>query len=120
MPAKECSIDSLGDKLSARLFLPDHILSPVPCILLVHGAIDKKSIFLSSPITFCKMGFAALALDMHGHGGSEGERFHVRMDQWVPDLEAAIAYLRAWRKWMRTESVSLAFLPEDSRVRVGR
>lgn len=36
---------------------------------------------------------ASFVPDMHGHGESEGERFHVRMAQWVPDLQAAMDYL---------------------------
>lgn len=34
-----------------------------------------------------------MALDMHGHGASEGERYHVRMDQWVGDVGAALEFL---------------------------
>ena len=36
---------------------------------------------------------AALIMDMHGHGQSEGERFHVDMREWVADVRAALDFL---------------------------
>lgn len=38
---------------------------------------------------------AALAFDMHGHGQSEGERFHVNMREWMADIRAAIDFLES-------------------------
>ena len=38
-------------------------------------------------------GVASLAIDMHGHGESGGERFHVEMRHWVADVRAAIDFL---------------------------
>jgi len=34
-----------------------------------------------------------LAIDMHGHGQSEGERYHVDMCEWVGDVRAAVDFL---------------------------
>ncbi len=36
---------------------------------------------------------ATLAIDMHGHGQSGGERYCVNMQQWVADIQAAIDFL---------------------------
>lgn len=86
-------ITSMGDNLIGKLFLPESS-APAPAIILVHGAIDYKENFFELAEKSAAAGFAALALDMHGHGESAGERYHVRMQQWVPDVVAALDYLQ--------------------------
>lgn len=85
---------SLGDALRGVLFLPDSHDSPNieqwPVVILCHGAIDYKEHFFELAEFLAKNGYAALALDMHGHGESEGEKYHVKMAEWVPDIDAAI------------------------------
>jgi len=38
-------------------------------------------------------GIATLAMDMHGHGESSGERYHVNMREWVADVRSGIDFL---------------------------
>lgn len=88
---------SLGDTLKGVLFVPDDERSPdktqFPAVILCHGAIDYKEHFFGFAEFLAKYGYAALALDMHGHGESGGEKFHVKMAEWVPDINAAIEAL---------------------------
>lgn len=46
---------------------------------------------------FCEFlaarGIASLALDMHGNGQSQGERFHVEICQWADDIRSALDFL---------------------------
>lgn len=88
---------SLGDTLKGVLFLPDtqtpHRVDKRPAVILCHGAIDYKENFFGFAKFLAENGYAALALDMHGHGESGGEKFHVKMAEWVPDIRAAIEVL---------------------------
>jgi pimeloyl-ACP methyl ester carboxylesterase len=43
-------------------------------------------------------GIATLAIDMHGHGSSGGERYYVKMTEWVADIRAAIDFLQTQPK----------------------
>lgn len=85
---------SLGDSLAGTLFRPD---SPgrAPVLIVCHGAGEFKENYFELAEVLVARGIAVLALDMHGHGGSGGERFHVRMSQWVPDIRAAVDFLQA-------------------------
>lgn len=94
MVSKKITLKSLGAQLVGQLFLPDSS-QPSPAVILVHGAIDYKEHFYELAESMANAGIAALALDMHGHGESEGERYHVRMAQWVPDIAAALDYLES-------------------------
>ena len=89
---------SLGDEIKCTLFLPDSppnnsAVSLIPAVIFCHGAIDYKEHFFEFAEFLADNGYAALAMDMHGHGESEGARYNVRMKQWVPDILAGIKYL---------------------------
>jgi len=89
---------SLGDKIKCTLFLPDAPSSKssanlFPSVIFCHGAIDYKEHFFEFAEFLAENGYAALAMDMHGHGESEGARYHVRMQQWVPDIIAGLEFL---------------------------
>jgi alpha-beta hydrolase superfamily lysophospholipase len=43
----------------------------------------------------CQNRIAALALDMHGHGESQGGRWHVDIAEWTGDLGAGLDFLEA-------------------------
>lgn len=83
---------SLGDNLAATLFLPEGDL-PAPALIICHGAGEFKEHYFELCETLSARGVATLAVDMHGHGGSEGTRYHVDMRQWVADILAAIDFL---------------------------
>jgi alpha-beta hydrolase superfamily lysophospholipase len=83
---------SLGDKLAAALFVPadGH---PSPALILCHGAGEFKENYFELADFLAARGVAALAVDMHGHGASGGDRFFIKMEEWVPDISAAVDYL---------------------------
>lgn len=83
---------SLGDVLSGMLFLPDSP-RPAAAVIVCHGAGEFKENYFELCELLAARGVAALAIDMHGHGESAGERFHVEMRQWVADVQAAIDFL---------------------------
>lgn len=84
---------SLGDELAGELFLPDSE-SPAPALIACHGAGDFKENYFEMSERLAQFGIVALALDMHGHGESGGERFCVDMREWVADVRAAVDYLQ--------------------------
>jgi len=86
------NFDSVGERMSAVLFLPEDT-RPAPALIVCHGAGEYKENYFEMCERLAAKGVAALAMDMHGHGESGGERFFVEMDQWVPDVIAAVEYL---------------------------
>jgi alpha-beta hydrolase superfamily lysophospholipase len=87
-------LKSLGERLAAVLFLPG-TGGPAPALIICHGAGEFKENYFELCQCLAERGVVALAVDMHGHGESEGERFHVNMDQWVADVRAAVGFLSA-------------------------
>src|SRR5207249_11756537 len=85
-------VESLEDSLSATLFLSEGD-NPAPTLLVCHGAGEFKENYYEMCEYLAGRGINSLALDMHGHGGSGGERDHVRMEQWVCDVQAALDFL---------------------------
>lgn len=86
------SLRSLGDELAGMLFLPDSSRT-APAVVVCHGAGEFKENYFELCETLAARGVAALAIDMHGHGDSAGDRFCVEMRQWVADVQAAIDFL---------------------------
>jgi alpha-beta hydrolase superfamily lysophospholipase len=85
-------IRSLGDEIAGMLFLPESDY-PSPVVIVCHGAGDWKENYYELCEHLAQRGVGALALDLHGHGQSEGERFCVEMRQWVSDIRVAIDFL---------------------------
>ena len=88
--------ESLGAKIAGRLFLPDEHQrrgGPNPALVICHGAGEFKENYFDLCHCLAQRGVAALAIDMHGHGESEGERFHVNMEEWIADVRAAVGFL---------------------------
>jgi alpha-beta hydrolase superfamily lysophospholipase len=88
---------SLGDELRGTLFVPEGDVG-WPTIIVCHGAGEFKENYYEMCEYLGSQGVATLALDMHGHGASGGERFIVRMKEWVPDIRAAIDFLASHPK----------------------
>lgn len=89
---KSVRIKSLGEELSGVLFMvPGE--EPSPVLIICHGAGEFKENYFELCEQLALRGIAALALDMHGHGESAGERYHVEMEQWVADIRAAVDFL---------------------------
>ncbi|MCE0484629.1 MAG: alpha/beta fold hydrolase [Methylacidiphilales bacterium] len=92
MIEEKIRLTSLGDSVNSSLYLPEGS-GPFPVLLISHGAGEHHRNYREMCDYMVNRGIACHVPDMHGHGESEGERFHVRMEQWVPDLQAAIDYL---------------------------
>src|SRR6476659_8816205 len=86
------SFRSLGDEVVGTLFRPLSG-SPAPVLIVCHGAGEFKENYFEMCEQLVERGLAALAIYMHGHGQSGGQRFHVRIDQWVADIRAAVDFL---------------------------
>ncbi|UZE97150.1 alpha/beta hydrolase [Alkalimarinus alittae] len=99
MRKETLQFNSLGDSLTGMLFIPENKQSAnaalLPAVIICHGAVDYKEHFFGFAMFLAENGYATLALDMHGHGESEGGRYHVKMAEWVPDVNAAIDVLAA-------------------------
>lgn len=83
---------SLQEELVGMLFCPERP-GTFPALIICHGAGEFKENYFDLCTCLAEQGVAALALDMHGHGESGGERFHVNMDEWVADVRAAVEFL---------------------------
>ncbi len=85
-------LHSLGDELVGSLFLPA-ATGRSPVLIICHGAGEFKENYFELCELLADRGVATLAIDMHGHGQSAGERYYVNMRQWVADVQAAIDFL---------------------------
>src|SRR5438552_1758481 len=92
MLIESLSLRSLGDDLVGTLFLPtsEH---PAPALIVCHGAGEFKENYFEMCEQLSERGVASLALDMHGHGQSGGERYYLQINDWVADIRAAIGFL---------------------------
>lgn len=83
-------------QLAANLFLPQEKdwSAPWPAVVIVHGLAGSKDSHTEFGRFLAEHGFAALAIDLRGHGQSQGEMD----DQILDDLGAALAYLTAHPK----------------------
>ncbi|MFO1501280.1 MAG: alpha/beta fold hydrolase [Verrucomicrobiota bacterium] len=90
---QDVSFRSLGENLAASIFYPQE--QPAPAVLICHGAGEFKENYFELAEFLAARGVAAVPMDMHGHGGSGGERFHVNMREWIADIRAAIDFLTA-------------------------
>lgn len=83
------AIPSASGHLSGALFSP---VSPgdYPCIILCHGAFEYKENFFRFAECLAEQGFHALAIDMPGHGQSDGERHCINIPAWVSGISSVI------------------------------
>src|SRR5206468_2261133 len=98
------TLTSMGFKLAGKLFFPDGG-APAAALIICHGAGDFKENYFELAEYLAGRGVAAFALDMCGHGESEGPRFHVSIKQWVADIRAAVDFLS---KHQRVDSSRIA------------
>lgn len=83
---------SSGEEIAGVLFTPESS-APLPVLVVCHGAGEFKENHFPLCELLAERGIASLALDMHGHGESGGERFCVRINEWVSDIQAAMDFL---------------------------
>jgi len=97
---KDVSFKIKGTSLSAWLYLPENLSTPVPCIVMGHGFGGTKDMIMESyALRYQEAGFAVLAFDYRHFGESEGEP---RQLVWIPyqleDYSAAIQYARGLKE----------------------
>jgi alpha-beta hydrolase superfamily lysophospholipase len=86
------TFESLGDTIHALLVkAPGKTKAPV--LITSHGAGEFKENYLELAAHLAENGISSLLLDMHGHGSSGGEAYHIKMKEWVADLIAAMDFL---------------------------
>ncbi len=83
---------SLTEKIVGELYLPEKGVA-CPALIVCHGAGEFKENYTELCGRLASRGIVALAIDMHGHGASEGERFHVNMAEWIADVRSAVEFL---------------------------
>lgn len=95
---REVTFYSGGVRCAADLYWPDDAPTPVPCVVMGHGASATKRLGLpryAAKFTAC--GMAVLAFDYRGWGASEGQpRQVIDAKAQCDDYHAAIRYARAY------------------------
>jgi alpha-beta hydrolase superfamily lysophospholipase len=91
---EKIELHSLGQPIAGVLFLPGG-QGPFPALVVSHGYMDFKENYFELCEHLAQRGIASLAVDMHGHGESGGERYHIHLDEWVADVRAALDALQA-------------------------
>ena len=96
MDAKELYIQAGGARLHAKLGLPSGHEAVCPLVIIVHGYtgdMEEPHIAgLSQALT--ENGFAALRVEMYGHGQSEGAFRDHTILKWITELLDVIDYAR--------------------------
>jgi alpha-beta hydrolase superfamily lysophospholipase len=90
---EQVTLQCAGVTLSGSLFLPTSSASPCPAIVVCHGAGDYKENYTELCEYLGGKGIGSLALDMHGHGASGGNRTYVEMRHWCADVRAGLDFL---------------------------
>ncbi len=76
--------------IKGTYYPPSNPQAQVPAILLVHKLDGNKESWQGLATAAQKAGYAVLAIDMRGHGESDGGKFH---DQMVQDLDTALNWM---------------------------
>lgn len=85
---------SLGQQIAGVLFLPGG-QGLFPALVVSHGYMDFKENYFELCGYLAQRGIASLVMDMHGHGESGGERYHIHLDEWIADICTALDTLQA-------------------------
>lgn len=67
---------------------------PHPALVLVHGFLSTHAEFGDYPEKFCQRGYLTLAIDLRGHGASDGMRGLISEERMVQDLQATIDFIQ--------------------------
>src|SRR5215469_12786376 len=110
----EETIESTGGiKIFVRSWLPERPARAV--VVLVHGFKSHSGLFERTAAELVQQGFAAYALDLRGHGRSEGERLFAetsattsRMSRVSSRSRRPVILARRRSSWVTARGVSSA------------
>lgn len=89
-----------GTTLFQQSWLPKG--DPRAELILVHGFCEHSGRYARTAETLCRQGFAVHAMDLRGHGRSEGPRCYVRrFDNYLSDLDALLRQLDSGKRQPR-------------------
>lgn len=97
MENREFYIKCDGINLHAKLDFPREDKEKYPCVIVVHGLTGHmEETHIKAVANACnEMGYAALRVDMYGHGKSEGEFKNHTVTHWVLELMQIIDYVNS-------------------------
>jgi acylglycerol lipase len=88
----EC-ISQGGIKLKGRKWLPES--TPTRLLCIVHGLGEHSGRYKHVAQTFCNASIAVYAVDLRGHGQSEGRKAHTpKLDYLIEDVQQLVATAR--------------------------
>ena len=94
---KEFYIDNDGIKLHAKLEMPeDYSTGKCPLVIVVHGFTGhmEEDHITGTANAVREAGFAALRVEMYGHGKSDGEFRDHTLYKWVTNMLRVVEYAR--------------------------
>lgn len=79
--------------MDGSLFVPEKIAGKIPGVLFLHGMTSSEKNYIPLAEEMVKMGFAALTVNLRGHGTSEGEFNTLTIGDGFKDALAAYDFL---------------------------
>ena len=100
MKRKEFFIDHDGLKLHAKLDFPVAEAEKYPLVIIVHGYTGhmEEPHILAITDALTENGFAALRVELYGHGQSDGSFRDHTVLKWVSELLTVIDYQKTLSK----------------------
>lgn len=94
MEKKEFYIPCSGVNLHVKIDFPDKEMEKYPLVIVVHGLTGhmEEPHILAETAALKKAGYAALRVEMFGHGKSEGNFYDHTVILWVQELLQVIDY----------------------------
>lgn len=93
---REFYIEDIGIKLHAKLDMPEK-KEKCPLILIIHGFTGhmEETHIVAAAEAAVEVGFAALRVEMYGHGMSGGKFEDHNLFKWISNVLAAIDYAKS-------------------------
>ena len=93
-PAREETVKSGDRGIFVRSWQPSGVARAV--VVLCHGFNSHSGYYVRTGEALTARGFAAYALDLHGRGRSDGERFYVEsISEYVQDVAMVVSLAKS-------------------------
>ena len=95
---REYYIDKDGFKIHAKLDLPEHAQGKLPIVIVVHGLTGhmEETHIIAAAETALRAGYAALRVEMYGHGKTDGRFCNHDLYEWISELMYVIDHVRGF------------------------